>query len=390
MAVKVREWKGAWWVFTDYKGRRKARRVGVGTTGKRAAQAAAEKIAAKLALGDHTPLETVTPAAPPVTFRAYAERWLAGHVRLQCKPSTLTTYTRVMRTHWIPAPGPYPWPALTRDRIKGVLAGLAGGLRASTISASTLPPLQGCLSAAVEDGLLVANPASRLGRFMRSDVLPQERQDPLTREELSGLLATTETDMPEWYPALLAFARTGVRFGELAALKPKDLDFRDLAVLVRRRAYKGELSTPKNRKGRRVDMSRQLARVLQGYLSLREAEAVVRGQAPSPYLFPDPDGDLLDREWFNRNVWRPLLRRAGLRFRTPHQMCHAFASILIQNGESLAYVRDQLGHASIKLTVDTYGHLIPGANRQAVDKLDDATGRNLYATAGEPAALTAQ
>jgi len=50
---------------------------------------------------------------------------------------------------------------------------------------------------------------------------------------------------------------------------------------------------------------------------------------------------------------------------------HTYASLLIQNGESLAYVRDQLGHYSIKITVDTYGHLIPGANRAAVDRLDD-------------------
>ena len=42
------------------------------------------------------------------------------------------------------------------------------------------------------------------------------------------------------------------------------------------------------------------------------------------------------------------------------------------------HVRDQLGHHSIKLTVDTYGHLVPGTNRAAVDRLDDATGRNLY------------
>jgi integrase len=390
MAVKVREWKGAWWVFTDFRGRRKARRVGVGTTGKRAAQAAAEKIAAKLALGDLSPLETVTPAAPPVTFRAYAERWLAGHVRLQCKPSTLTTYTRVMRTHWIPALGAVPLAALTRDRIKGVLAGLAGGLRASTISASTLPPLQGCLSAAVEDGLLVANPASRLGRFVRSDVLPQARQDPLTREELTHLLATAEAEMPEWYPALLTVARTGLRFGELAALRANDLDFQDFAVLVCRAAYEGRISTPKNQRGRRVDMSRQLAHVLQGSLSLRAAEAVLSGRPVAPTLFPGPDGGILRRDWFEGHVWRPLLRRAGLRYRTPHQLRHSFATLLIAQGESLAYVRDQLRHASIKLTVDTYGHLIPGSNRQAVDRLDDATGRNLYATAAPVAALVSK
>ena len=57
--------------------------------------------------------------------------------------------------------------------------------------------------------------------------------------------------------------------------------------------------------------------------------------------------------------------------------------MLIQNGESLAYVRDQRGHASVQLTVDTYGHLVPGANRQAADMLDDApetTIRNPAAT----------
>lgn len=74
----------------------------------------------------------------------------------------------------------------------------------------------------------------------------------------------------------------------------------------------------------------------------------------------------------------------------PHQLRHSFASLLIAQGESLAYIRDQLGHHSISLTVDVYGHLIPGANRQAVDRLDDlepAAIRNLSATP-EPAIST--
>jgi integrase len=54
-----------------------------------------------------------------------------------------------------------------------------------------------------------------------------------------------------------------------------------------------------------------------------------------------------------------------------HDLRHTFASLLIEQGESLAYIRDQLGHSSIKVTVDTYGHLVPGGNRQAVDKLDE-------------------
>jgi integrase len=51
--------------------------------------------------------------------------------------------------------------------------------------------------------------------------------------------------------------------------------------------------------------------------------------------------------------------------------------MLIENGENLAYVRDQLGHSSIKITVDTYGHLVPGANQAAVDRLDEPLGRIL-------------
>ena len=61
-------------------------------------------------------------------------------------------------------------------------------------------------------------------------------------------------------------------------------------------------------------------------------------------------------------------------------MRHAFVSLLIQQGESLAYVRDQMGHHSITITVNTYGHLVPGANKAVVDKLDNTPTRNLYAT----------
>jgi integrase len=76
----------------------------------------------------------------------------------------------------------------------------------------------------------------------------------------------------------------------------------------------------------------------------------------------------------------PLLKRVGLRYRKPHTLRHTFASMLIQAGESLAYVKEQLGHSSITITVDTYGHLIPGTNKAAVDRLDDATRRDPRAT----------
>jgi len=60
-----------------------------------------------------------------------------------------------------------------------------------------------------------------------------------------------------------------------------------------------------------------------------------------------------------------------------HDLRHTFASLLIQQGESLTYIRDQLGHSSIQMTVDIYGHLVPGGNIQAVDKLDDNPSEGL-------------
>ena len=66
-----------------------------------------------------------------------------------------------------------------------------------------------------------------------------------------------------------------------------------------------------------------------------------------------------------------------------HVLRHTFGSLLIQQGESLTYVKEQMGHASIQITVDIYGHLVPGGNRAAVDRLDSTTDGNLSATERE-------
>jgi hypothetical protein len=181
MGVWVKEWKGAWWIFVNHNGQRKAKQVGAGKEGQKVATAAAEKIQARLVLGDLSLLEE--PHPQKITLQAYGQQWLATDVALRLKPATVEKYTAVLRKHWLP-------------------------------------------------------------------------------------------------------------------------------------------------------------------------------------------------EHFRCLVWMPLLKRAVLRYRKPHTLRHTFASMLIQAGESLAYMKEQLRHSSITITVDTYGHLIPGTNKAAVDRLDDATKRN--------------
>jgi Phage integrase family len=81
------------------------------------------------------------------------------------------------------------------------------------------------------------------------------------------------------------------------------------------------------------------------------------------------EGQQLDMHNVKNRYFHKCLEKAGLRRIRFHDLRHTFASLLIQNGESLAYVKDQMGHSSIKMTVDVYGHLVPGANRVAVNRL---------------------
>ena len=80
----------------------------------------------------------------------------------------------------------------------------------------------------------------------------------------------------------------------------------------------------------------------------------------------------------------PCLEAAGIRRVTLHALRHTFASLLIQRGASLAYVKEQMGHSSIQVTVDTYGHLIPGGNIEWVDALDAKTRPQPSATQAQP------
>jgi integrase len=137
-------------------------------------------------------------------------------------------------------------------------------------------------------------------------------------------------------------------------------------------------------------MSLRLAEELKRHRVHQSREALAHGWGQVPWVFTDTEGHPLRKENFARRVLDPICKKAGLRRIRFHDLRHTFASRLLQNGESPVYVKEQLGHASIQLTVDTYGHLIPGANKAAVDRLDGMTGRLDGATGRNPRATGAE
>ena len=131
----------------------------------------------------------------------------------------------------------------------------------------------------------------------------------------------------------------------------------------------GAVGTTKSGLSRRVDMN-----VLCHLEVDRKAETLRQGwPAVPPWVFCNTAGSPLDPSVVSR-AFKRVLKAAGLPpHHSPHSLRHTFASLLLQQGESIQYVQRMLGHASITLTVDTYGKWLPMGNKAAVDRLDEGS-----------------
>jgi integrase len=116
-------------------------------------------------------------------------------------------------------------------------------------------------------------------------------------------------------------------------------------------------------------MSDQLAAALSQLLTKRKREALKAGLGePVPYIFHRNRKPM--KQNYIRRIFKRVLTKAGIRGMRLHDIRHTYSSLLLSKGENPVYVKEQLGHSSIKITVDIYGHLIPGSNRGAVNQLD--------------------
>ena len=117
--------------------------------------------------------------------------------------------------------------------------------------------------------------------------------------------------------------------------------------------------------------------MLIGLRDIRLLAAVMNGKTSiaDELVFPSRVGTVLKPDNIAPRYMEPTLEKARLRHFRFHDLRNSFSSLPIQDGASLAYVKEQMGHSSIQITVDTYGHLIPGADIAWVDRLDSSSSQ---------------
>jgi integrase len=361
MGVRVRQkvkGKGnPWWVFISHNGKRASRKVG----DKKASEEVASTIRAKLQLGEFGFEDT----KPVPTFKDHAKLWIS--LPHDWKESTRENYLGNLNNYILPVFGKIPINEIKRKDFKLFFDKLlSNGVAVNTV-ALIRSPISGVLSHALDSELIEHNPIVGL-KLGKKTTLEFE---PLSKEDVILLLKSAqEYEDGAFYPSILLALRTGMRIGEIRALRWKDLDFENRLIEVKRSCRAGRITKPKNGKSRRVDMTPHLAETLKALQTAQKRKALQKGRPFGEWVFTNNRGGMLRYKAFRKGL-TVCLKLAKLRIIRIHDLRHTYATIRLLSGHNIGDVSYQLGHSSIKITYDTYGHWLPGKFKSEVDELDN-------------------
>lgn len=379
-----------WWVFVSHNGQRTSRKVG----DKEAAEEVASMIRAKLKLGE---FNFEKPKTMP-TFGQYSQKWLNGYVKLNLRESTLDEYESILKNHVLPVFNALQLDSINRGEVRDfLLSKYSGGLSVKRVMLIK-DVLSGVFNYALDEELITTNPTAGITKRLFPKNGGKKRtigkEEVFTKEELDLLLGTCETHFVKYYPFFLMAARTGMRLGELLALKWDDIDFNSRYIWVKRSYRRGRYTRPKNGKTRKTDMSNQLAEVLIAFLTKQKREALKTGSGEVPEVVFNRFGCAMEQNYIRR-VYKRILKKAKLRYIKFHGFRHTFCTHLLSAGVSPYYVSQQVGHSSINITCDIYGSWISTEDNRHVNLLDPAnpTAPHVHPTETEkpqPVKITAK
>ena len=308
-----------------------------------------------------------------ITFAEFAEQWIQS--RSSIRGSTLSAYASVVKQRLVPYFGKMQLTDIGYPQVKEFVNELRTEVSAKTVH-NTLILLRVMLTgkkgaSAIKRGFLRSDPTKGVELPARH----HRKIQPLAIETVWKLIDAAEELGGVGHPIVFVDAFTGLRRNEILALNFTDVDWRSHELVVRRavsktvsddgvRKWLWGMGPPKSQKSvRRLALAQSVLELLE---KMRE-EAEDR----DGLIFRRPDGSAIDPDYFDAWIFAPILEKAGLKVRF-HDLRHFFASMLIAQGESPKYVCDQMGHSSIQVTFDIYGHLFPQSRREAAVKLQQA------------------
>jgi integrase len=309
-----------------------------------------------------------------ITFREFKKTWVKKYAEGQVRPSTMALYQGHFRKHLLPAFGDMEIARIGVEDIQALKSSkLAEGYAPQTVK-HMLRLMRQMLEHAVDWEYIRTNPAKKVAHPR----IPRKEMDFLAPEEIRLFLAHVPV---RWYAFFLTAITTGLRIGELLAMKWGNLDWEKEQYFVReiyarRRAeYEGGFAEPKTEESKQpIDLSPSCLRTLQEHRKKQTEEKLKTGKdyMDIDLIFATAKGTPLDHKNIVHRQFFSSLKDAGLRRIRFHDLRHTCASLLINQGESPKYIQKQLRHASIETTFNRYGHLFPEKKQEAMRRMDEA------------------
>jgi integrase len=322
-----------------------------------------------------------------ITVREFLERWLRDYVDLHVpKENTGRGYRTIVRSHLIPSLGAIPLAKLTparmqqyyreqlaSGRLKG--AGKPGPSQATgkPLGAKTVHnhhlALHKALEFAVKWGLVARNAADPPQK-------PQTEMTTWTPAEAVTFLTAARESGNRYYPLFAAMLYTGARLGELLGARWADVDLDAGTFVVQqtleRSGRSPQFGTPKSKRSRRtIPLPPELVTILRAWKATQNEERLLLGPdyRDLGFVFTIAGGGPINENNLRNQSYERLVKLAGVRRVRPHDLRHCYASTLLADGVPLKTVSELLGHSSVSITADIYGHLTLETKRAAVERL---------------------